>query len=606
MDAFAHPALLPLGPLAVLLLWLLERWRRRPVRLVVADVGLFEPTPEVEAAARARRRRVSLRFMLLAAAALALGLAAAGPRGPRPAAGPLLVDVVLDRGVASGALERDGATRLEHHRRHLRPALDLLRVDDRVRVHLVPGEAGSTPLAPADARALLDAATPTAASSDGDLEAALARVAPQVVVRSGSAPAGRAPVLVATDRALALDPAFAAHVLVAVSGDARPDRAILALARGDDGALHATIGSVDAAGPARVTFRATSAASGEVEDTREVLLPARGLARATWPDPPRDALVASATLDAAPPERDALAANDRAFAAAAPPRRRVALVGEPGAAVRRALTAVVGTETLDLPADVFETAPEVVPGFDLVVVTRPLLPLALPSTALVVVTPALPRVGALPGGVVSGRSRAGFEHTLDEVARGASSLVVEGLAPLDGFASTEPLLVVGAAPLVAVTGAGRSLVVAITAPLTPEVTSFTRHDAFPLLWAELLALAAPRETGELRAHPAGAPWRGPGGALTPLRVELLDDEDGAPLVGTVAAPAPTLASPAPPRGFSEDLPARLAAGRRPGEPLSLAPGLAALALCLLAAAWWPAARPVAPPLLSIHPASARR
>ncbi|MBX3470531.1 MAG: BatA domain-containing protein [Planctomycetes bacterium] len=148
MDAFAHPALLPIGPLAVLLLWLLERWRQRPVRVVVADVGLFSTTPEVEAEARARRRRLGARFVVVALAALSLGLAAAGPRGPRPAAGPLVVDLVLDRGVTSGVVEADGATRLEHHRRHLRRAVDALGPDDRARVHLVPGEPGGTPPAP--------------------------------------------------------------------------------------------------------------------------------------------------------------------------------------------------------------------------------------------------------------------------------------------------------------------------------------------------------------------------------------------------------------------------------------------------------------------------
>lgn len=603
MDAFAHPALLPLGPLAVVLLWLLERWRQRPVRLVVADVGLFEPTPEVEAEARARRRRVGLRFLLLAGAALALGLAAAGPRGPRPPDGPLLVDVLLDRGVASGALERDGATRLEHHRRHLRPALDALRPDDRVRVHLVPGDAGTTPLSPADGRALLEAATPTAAAAD--LEAVLARVAPQVFTRSGRGPEGGAPVLVATDRALALDPTLAGHVLVAVSGDARPDRSILALARGEDGALHATVGAHDSAGPARVTFVARTAAGVETTDTREVMLPARGLVRATWPDAPRDAVVASAALDEAPLERDALSTNDRAFAAVSPPRRRVALVGEPGAAVRRALTAVAGTEVVELPADVFATAPAVVETFELVVVTKPLLPLALPRTAVVVVTPALPRAGALPGGRVATRRRPGFEHTLAELEHVGAPVVVQGLTPLEGFASAEPLLVVGDAPLVAVTGAGRSLVVAITAPLTPEVTTFTQHDAFPLFWAELLAVAAPRATGELAAHPAGVPWRGPGGTLTPLRVGLLE-QDGSPAVGTVAAPASSLSAPAPPQGLPADLAARLAAGRRPGEPVSLAPALAGLALALLVAAWWERARPANPAPSPAPRASARR
>src|SRR5690606_22783656 len=75
----AQPWLLLLGPLAVLLLWLLERWRLRPLALVVADVTLFAPSPEAAAEARARRRHASWRWLLRAAAALLLALAAAAP-----------------------------------------------------------------------------------------------------------------------------------------------------------------------------------------------------------------------------------------------------------------------------------------------------------------------------------------------------------------------------------------------------------------------------------------------------------------------------------------------------------------------------------------------
>ncbi|MCO5170338.1 MAG: BatA domain-containing protein [Planctomycetes bacterium] len=559
MDAFAHPALLPLGPLAVLVLWLLERWRQRPVRLVVADVGLFETTPEVEAAARARRRRLGLRFLLLALAALALGLAAAGPRGPRPAAGPLVVDLVLDRGVTSGVIEEDGASRLEHHRRHLRRALDALGPDDRARVHLVPGEPGATPLAPAAARALLDAAAPTAAAAD--LGPALARLAPQ----------GR-PLLVATDQEV---PAAA---LVAVSGAPRPDRGIVALARGDDGALHATVASHDAPGPVRVRFAALDAQGREAEGTVDVDLPIRGLARASWTGLPPDAVSASAALEG----QDALAANDRAFAVAAPPRRRVAVVGEPGPAVRRALLAVPGTTVTDLPQAALDAVPRAGEAFDLVV--APALPAVPPRTALAIVPAALPRVGRLPGGPAGPRAHAAFPFTLAEVA--AAPFAVEGLGPLDpALGRPTPLLVVGDAPLVAVRGAGRELVVALAAPV--DATAWPRHDAFPLFWGELLALAAPRGAGALEAHPAGLPWIGPQGeALAPLHVGVIDDPDGRPLLGTVAAPARALAALAAARAFTDDLAARLDAARRPGAPRPLAPPLAGLGLLLLGAGWW--------------------
>lgn len=576
MDGFfATPLLLPLGPLAVLALWLLERWRQRPVRLVVADVALFELTPEVEAEARARRQRVGLRFLLVAGAALALGLAAAGPRGPRPEDGPVVVDLVLDRGVTSGVAEADGVTRLEQHRRHLRRVLEALRADDRARVHLVPGEPATTPLPPEAARALLDAATPTAAHAD--LEEVLARVPQTAATDARPAP----PVVVATDRDLrpaSTDP-LAARLLVARSGTARSDRALVGLARGGDGALHATIASYDAPGPARVRFTARGPEGREAEATREVTLPARGVVRLSWADAPAGALVASATLEG----EDALPTTDRAFAAAAPPRRRVAVVGEPGPAVRRALAAVPGTELTDVPRGALVSAPVVGEAFDLVVLAVSEPPLELPRTAVVTLPPALPRAGRLPGGEVRALDHPGFPHTLAELAR--ASFRVGALAPMPS-GQREDLLTVGAHPLVAVRGAGRELVVTIAAPLTAEVTDWTRHDAFPLFWGELLALAAPRRTGALAAHTAGRPWTGPLGAtLTPLQVELVAGPDGEPLLGTVAAPPASIDVTAPARDLPAELTARLDASRRPGPRAALASPLAALALALLLGAW---------------------
>lgn len=569
LDAFATPLLLPLGPLAVLLLWLLERWRQRPVRVVVADVGLFALTPEVEAEARARRRRVGLRFLLLALAALLLGLAAAGPRGPRPPDGPVVVDLVLDRGVTSGVIEADGATRLEHHRRALRAALDALRKDDRARVHLVPGERATTPLTPDAARALLDAALPTAAHAD--VEAVLARL-PGDAAKGDRAP----PVIVATDRALAVPEPLEPRLLVARAGGPRSDRGVVALARGDDGALHASIASYGAPGPARVRFTARAATGGEASAVRDVVLPERGVVRATWDDAPADALEATATLEG----QDALPSDDRAFAVVAPPRRRVALAGDPGDAVRRALAAVPGTELTEVPLGAVGLAGE---AFDLVVLVTSEPPIELPRTAVVTLPPALPRAGRLQGGEVHALDHPAFRHTLREVAR--APFRVEALAPI-GSGQREDLLRVGAHPLVAVRGAGRELVVTITAPLAPDVTDWTRHDAFPLFWGELLALAAPRGRGTLAAHTAGRPWTGPLGAtLVPLQVARIEGHDGAPLLGTVAAPPEALAQEVAPQALPADLAERLDACRRPGPRTALAPLLAALALALLLTAW---------------------
>ena len=96
---FAQPLLLLLAPVAVALLLLFERWRRRPLTLVVADLGLFEVTPEVTRAAAQQRRRLSQRVWLRIAAALALTMAIAGLQRPAGAAGPVTVDLLVDRGL---------------------------------------------------------------------------------------------------------------------------------------------------------------------------------------------------------------------------------------------------------------------------------------------------------------------------------------------------------------------------------------------------------------------------------------------------------------------------------------------------------------------------
>ena len=135
VEHFERPALALLVPLVLVLLYLLERWRRRPVALVVADLALFETTPEIESEAKARRRRLVVRWLLKAAAAVALGLAAAGPWVEASAEGVVHVDLVLDRGLSSATVEAGGRTRLELSREHLLSVLERLRPDDRARVH---------------------------------------------------------------------------------------------------------------------------------------------------------------------------------------------------------------------------------------------------------------------------------------------------------------------------------------------------------------------------------------------------------------------------------------------------------------------------------------
>jgi len=560
---FADPLLLLAAPVALLLLWLLERLRRRPVELVVADLTLFASTPEVEAAARSRRRQLGLRLLLLALAALLLCVAAAGPSPDPGAAGPLVIDLVLDAGITSGA--RDGSgTRLDQHRLALEAVLDRLRPDDRVRVHVVPGPPGGSPLSPADARAVLRAAVPTAAPAD--LVGVLARLGPRRVV-------------VATDRALA-----GATILVVAGGPA-PDRGLVAL-EGDGEVLRATVASWGAPGEVEVELAARGPDGVERTTTRRVTCPAHGAARVAWSVAeglPGGAIEARARLLGG----DALTTDDVAFAALASPRRRVGLAGAVGPATRRALAAVPGTSLVELaPGAVAGLGPA---ALDLLVVDA--LPDLLPDVALAVVPSALPRVGTVTGGTVTGRALAlggdteAFRWTLAEAAR--APVVVDALGPPPrGLADATPLLVAGQAPLALVRGLGRRLVLVLTCP--PErAPGLVASELFPLLWGEALALAAPGGDGRLAAHPCGTPL--PYGPV-PNHVLRRTDPDGRAVLGTVAAPAAGMDAPSPPRPLDPADLERLEAARTaaPPRPRPAAPALAGL---LCAALAWLAGRP---------------
>ncbi len=563
---FADPLLLLAAPVALVLLWLLERLRRRPVELVVADLTLFAPTPEVEAAARSRRRQLGLRLLLLALAALLLSVAAAGPSVEPAADGPLVVDLVLDAGITSGA--RDGAgTRLDQHRLALEAVLDRLRPDDRVRVHVVPGPAnGGSALPPTDARAVLRAAVPTAAPAD--LEGVLARLGPRRVV-------------VATDRLLPL----AAATILVVAGSPAPDRGLVAL-EADGETLRATVASWGAPGEAEVELAARGPDGVERTTTRRVTCPAHGAARVAWSAAdglPEGAIEARARLLGG----DALPADDLAFAALATPRRRVGLSGVIGPATRRALAAVPGTSLVELaPGAVAGLAPG---ALDLLVVDA--LPDLLPDVALAVVPAALPRVGTVTGGTVTGRALApggsaeAFRWTLAEAAR--APVVVDALGPPPrGLADATPLLVAGQAPLALARGSGRRLVLVLTCP--PErAPGLTASELFPLLWGEALALAAPGGDGRLAAHPCGTPL--PDGPA-PNHVLRRTDPDGRAILGTVAAPAVGVDAPSPPRPLAPADLEGLEAARTaaPPRPRPAAPALAGLVFAALA---WLAGRP---------------
>jgi len=522
------PLWLLLAPLAWGALWLLERWRRQPLRLVVADLGLFAGEAGDAPPPRAARRP-SESFWWRAAACGALALAAAGPQWTRE--GRLDVDLVLDRGIESG-FRVDGATSLDWHRSELLRVVDALRGDDRVHLHLVPAQGGIPPLSPSEARRVL---TRTASSAaQGDVHAAV-RALP-----------GRRPAFVASPSAGETAGVAQARWVVR-----QPNRGVATVAVSEAGVEVALVGD-GLPGPCELELEVDA---GGVTHTKRVAvaLPERGTALARWPrgewpfagDPER---VAARLLGG-----DALPLDDRGFALRER-RTRVALACDPGPAVERALRAVPGVE-LARAADLEASA------FDLLIVERLASDAPLPPTAVVVVpaageehAPVAARASVDPAGA--------FAHTVDAVFEAPFS--VRQRAPLPSLDGAHPLLqTADGAPLVLVRGSGRRLVAALGVPPRREATSWVDSRAFPFFWAELVALAS-EARGRVRSQVAGT-LRVDGEAVLDVGVFPA----GEPRVGTVAAPLPLRGEGAPPAPFAREALVGLE-GARPREHTSWA------------------------------------
>ena len=570
-----YPWVLAALPVLGLALWLLERWRRQPLVLVVAELELFAPGTASRDEARAAERRLSWRFWCRLLALALLVFTGSGPRvavGPR---GSLVVEAVLSRGLSASA--RGGGTsepHLEHTRVALRTLVESLRPDDGVRLHLVPGPPAQL-LTRNEAFLALERVRPAAAEAD-----LAATLSPLLAPRPGVA----TPVFCASER----DPGLQSPRLqLALSGGPYRNRGVVALRRSGT-TLHATL--LGAPGPVEVAFAArvaegsvrTGQAKGTLREGQPLLL--------SWSDPSlAGALEASVRILGA----DAIASDDQAFAVASPERvRRVAFRGTLSAPLRRALLAV---EQVRLEV----VAPGAQPDPECVLLILDALPKVLPQIPLAVVPSALPNQPVPGGALRPSAPHPTWRHLAGRLTHDPGQ--VPGLTPTPrGLPAARPLILAGSEALVLVTGDPSPEVILLRAPATGP---WTEREAFPLLWAELLEALAPRSRGELRAYPAGephallgtVPW-GP-----PQRVL----REGAPVLGSVAQPArpPALASsrPFPPGALT-----LLAAARPPAPERDLAPWLALLALPFLLAAAWPAPRPAGPRPLTPRPPAALR
>jgi hypothetical protein len=177
---------------AVVLLWILDRLRRRPVVLLVASLDLFPETAERARDSERQKKRAWRDLLLRMLAALALALAAGGPSLEHGRSRGRLVRVLLDRSASMAAKEASG-TRLELARAELARALGALASDDRVELHLEPP----------------DIDEPTETLSPGDV----AKVSVRVVGAPGHV----------KERALRLAPASADDLPLLVVSDEKPE-----------------------------------------------------------------------------------------------------------------------------------------------------------------------------------------------------------------------------------------------------------------------------------------------------------------------------------------------------------------------------------------------
>ncbi|MEZ6187809.1 MAG: hypothetical protein R3F62_22720 [Planctomycetota bacterium] len=501
------PGWLLLAPLAWAILWLLERWRRRPLRVVVADLSLFPETAGTSAAPRASRRP-SRAFWWRVAACGALALAAAGPRSTQR--GRLDVDLVCDRGLESGFVV-DGQRVLDWERAQLERVLARLEPRDRVHLSLVPDRGGVPPLSPADAARVLAQATPAAAAGD--------------VRRAAQALPGQRPAFVASPAPLELEG------LAQARWTARgPNRGVVALGLDTDG-VEVALASDGLPSPCAVELR-VSGDGGEAT-------------RTTPSSSPRAAPPAAAGRAARGPRASSRAARGPVARARRPGHRRprggaarAAGAGRPGLRPRPGGRARAPGRAGDRGRAGRPRTPR---PHDLLVVDRLSSDAPLPPTAVVVVPTArrgpCPRPSCARPSTPRARSR-----TVDAVF--AAPFRVVARSPLPALEGAHPLIQTAAGePLVLVKGRGRALLGARGVPPRREATSWVDARAFPFFWAELVALAS-EARGQLQAVPAGTRVDG-----APA-LDVGTFPPGEPRVGTVAALVP-LREAAPPAPFAE-------------------------------------------------------
>lgn len=497
MELLAPWSLAALVAVPAVLLWGL--WAPRGRRTVVASLLLWQRALGTGPAGRPSAR-VRLRNPLLwldAAALLFLVLAAARPatRGTLPAepVATLLVDRTASMRTDSG----DGP----RWRRSLAMTEPILKELGRapVRVVSVPGDAGTVAtevLPAADVRArAADFWRPVQAADD---------VWRAVGWQASQAPQG--PAIVATDLAPAQEPGRGVYVL-ATGGRSRDVGLVRAATRieGDRWWLLVAVrAAAEGAAPCGLEV-ATPAGQvlvrqprvGQPGETAECVIPMPG-------PPPLAVRVALTDKDGRTPLGDGFAADDAAdLARRAAGPVRIVLVGEPDAALERALAACDDA----VPVRAADAA-TVGPGdADLVVAVAAALPAGWKGPAALVMPPA----GAGP--VAPLAEQAPPEWTVATTHPLADALYLEPprVGPVRRYrleAGAEVLLGTRDAPLAVTWQADGARRLAVLFPFDIETTDWTRRAGFPIFWQRAVDWLVPPALrpgggGHVAAAPSG-------------------------------------------------------------------------------------------------------
>ena len=488
-----------LGLLAVPVLVALSLWRRQRREVAVSSLLLWrdvagesKDTPKSQ-----RRRRVDPLLVLRVAVALLLTAALCGLSWLRTTPRRRTVVLVLDTSASMATRRPDGRTRWEACRDRLVDLVGRLSSGDRVVMVDVLGRLTHTALPAAAAQALREVA-PLAASVPKDQLVAAATAER----RSDE----QAIVLVATDSPDL--PGLPEGIHVVAAGGPTDNRGIVAFAARQrrDGAHEILVGIANASREASQSQVVLSADGVEL-GRQPIELPPRGRGQAIH----EASLTDVAALEAALSTGDALAADDRAWLLRRTRPVRVALIGEPSQALRRALAAQDGVEVVEA-AGTGEG--RVAAEADLAVYYRA-VPTAFDARRIVVVAPradvgGLRLLGTAPAAaaaVEAARDPLMSAMTLDGVSVGRAARLT---AP-PGF---DVLARAGAAPLIGRWREGAASVVYVG--IDPALSDWPLTPSFPIFWANVVAEAS----GDVGRGSFGCSR--PGDPGIPLQVGLLE------------------------------------------------------------------------------------